>query len=107
MSEVKISKQVPLGVAFATIHTAHFQRHLTVKNIHIANTAAVDVTVQVTLTPEGVAPQQSAGLLWDFIVPGNDFIEFGEGIIIVPSASLSALAGAIDSAVLFLSGIED
>lgn len=104
---VKITKQVPLTAAFSTIHTVHFQRHLTVKNCHIVNTTAGDVTVQVTITASGVAPQQSAGLLWDFTVSGNDFLEFGDGLILAPNYSLSALAGAADSIVLYLSGLED
>jgi len=104
---VKISKSVPLTMAFQTVCTAHFQRHLLIRNIHIVNTTANDVSVQVTMTPAGVAPGQAYSLLWDFNIPGNDFIEFGEGMDVLPGASISALASANNAMVLHLAGIEE
>lgn len=107
VNQVRVSESVPLTVAFQTIHTVHFQRHLTIKNIHLTNTTGADVTIQITLNPAGVAPQQSAALLWDFTIPANDFLEFGEGLIVEPSGSISALASADNAIVMQLCGIED
>lgn len=104
--QVPIIKQVPLTVAEQIIHTPNSQRHLTIRNLHLTNAGAVEAKVKVAITPTGVPFQASAALLWDFAIPGNDFIEFGEGLLVPPGSTLQAAAENDNSCVLFLSGFE-
>lgn len=105
-TSLAVSAQANLGVAFGVIHTVTYQTRLTVAVIHLANTTGADVTVRISLYPDGGAPTNANALLWDFIVPKNDFLEFGEGLILLSKVSLAALASAGNSVTLTLSGIE-
>lgn len=107
MSVVRINKQVALTVAAQQIHVAHFQRHCTIKNVHICNVTAGDVLVRVCILAPGGSFAQPSALLWDFTVPGNDFLEMGEGLTLLPDYSLEASAAADDSIVLTLAGLEE
>lgn len=107
MSVVRINKQVALTVAAQQIHVAHFQRHCTARNVHVANTTPGDVAIRVCILATSGVFDQTTALLWDFVVPGNDFLEFGEGLILLPEYSLEASAAADDSIVLTFAGLEE
>lgn len=104
---VKVSKQLPLTAAAQEVHAVHFQRHLRVSNIHIVNVTGGAVTIQITINPPGVNHQLSTALIWNFSVPANDILEFGEGLYIASDYTINALAGADQSLILYLSGLED
>lgn len=93
-------------MAWEVVHTAHVQRWLYVRNIHICNVTAVDATVSVAICESGEVPSSSLAILYQFTLGGNEFIEFGEGILIPPSGTLYAAAGAVNSINIRLSGEE-
>lgn len=103
---VPVFKPLPLTVAFQEVHAVHFQRTLTLRGIHVANVSAVAVKARVCACPKGVTPQASNALVWDFSIPSNDFVEFGEGFRIEPGGSLQASAEADNSLVIHFSGDE-
>lgn len=105
-SSVAVSAQANLGLAFGVVYGVTYQRRLTVAVIHLANTTNADLTVRVSIYPDGGTPTNANALLWDFIVPKYDFLEFGEGLILLSKWSLAALASAGNSVTLTLSGIE-
>lgn len=110
MSAVKyqVSKQAVLGNgAFSTLHTVDNARWFTVENIHIANTTADLVTVQLCLVPAGGAAAQSNALLYNFVVPANDFLEFGAGLRLGPSGLIRAQANAANAINCFVCGVEE
>lgn len=45
--------------------------------------------------------------MWDFSIPANDMIEMAEGQKLAPGASIQALASAISSVNVFVSGVEE
>lgn len=106
METVRIAEQKALIVAWGAVHTVHVQRWLYVRNIHLCNVTAVDATVSVAICESGEAPSSTLALLYQFTLAGNEFIEFGEGILIPPSGTLYAAAGAINSINIRLSGEE-
>lgn len=106
METVRIAEQKALIVAWEPVYTAHVQRWLYVRNIHLCNITAVDATVSVAICESGEAPSSSLALLYQFTLAGNEFLEFGEGILIPPSATLYAAAGAINSINIRLNGEE-
>jgi len=102
----KISRQVTLSVAFQEVHSVDARRALTVNLIRLSNTTGGAVTVQVCYAPTGVAAAVGNAVLWDFSIPANDFIEFGEGDI-VRNASVQAKASADNSVNIRLTGTEE
>jgi hypothetical protein len=62
--------------------------------IHIVNTTAGSATVQMSLVAGNETPSESNALLWDFNIPANDFIEFGEGITIPVRYSIKTKVSA-------------
>lgn len=107
MSSVSIIKQTSLPAAGVIIHVVHGQRSFTIHNIHIANTAAVPTKVSVCAVPTGQSANATTALIWDFSLPANDFIEFGEGLKMSPNDSLQAFAETDNSITLFLNGTEE
>lgn len=103
---VNISKAAELGVALATVHTVHSERWLKVASLHLTNTTNTSKTVRVCSVPSGDAAAASNALVWDFTLDGNDFLEFGEGTMLAPGATIQASAQAAASVVLFVSGRE-
>lgn len=96
MSTIPISVQAQLTNALATIHVVGKQRTFTITNIHITNVGVVDTTVELCaypLTVPATTPSAVNALLWDFIVPANDFIELGEGLMFLSEYTIAAQAG--------------
>ena len=106
MELVRISAKKALIVAWELVHTVHEQRWLRVQNIHVCNITAVDATVSVAICESGESPSSSLAVLYQFTLGGNEFIEIGEGILIPPSGTLYAAAGAVTSINIRLSGEE-
>ena len=105
-NEYQVSKILTLGVAFAPVYTVSFARWSTIKNIHIANSSAGAVAVKVCFVFQGLTPLQGNAALWNFSVPGNDFIEYGEGIKLPPGTSVQGLAASANVINLWLSATE-
>lgn len=82
-------------------------RWLTVTMLHLVNTTAGPITVQVCLVPAGGTPTQANALLWDFSIPANDFIQCSDGLLMNPGESIQALASAGASVNLQFSGLEE
>lgn len=106
MEIVRIAAKKALIVAWEAIHTVHEQRWLYVRNIHVCNITAVDATFSVAICESGESPSSSLAIIYQFTLGGNEFIEFGEGILIPPSGTLYAAAGVISSINIRLSGEE-
>jgi hypothetical protein len=104
---VKVSKRLTLGTDFAEVHKVYSTRQLFVTMIHIVNTTGADVTVKLCFVAPGESPSQSNSLLWEYTIPGNDFIEFGEGQIGGSSFRIMASANAGGSINLFFTGYEE
>lgn len=95
-----------LTAAFQTVYTVPAATTFTISAIHIANVAGVAKTVEVCYVPPAGSPGITNALLWDFSIAENSYHEFGKGIIMEAGSSLRALASAINSCPLTLSGIE-
>lgn len=106
MEAVRIAAKSSLVVAWGAIHTVHVQRWFRVSNIHLCNVTAVDATVSVAICASGESPSSSLALLYQFTLAGNEFIEFGEGILIPPDGTLYAAAAVANSINVYLSGEE-
>ena len=106
-TQYQVSRFLTLTNAFKTIYTVNNQRWFTVKSIHIANSSAGAVTVQVCFVFAGGSPAAGNAAIWNFSIPANDFIEWGAGLKLPPSATVQALASAGTSINLWISGVEE
>ena len=104
---VKVSKYAALGVVIETLHEVYKGRTLTVSMIHLVNTTAVDVTVQVHLVPFGEVATQANSILYDYTIPAHDFIELGEGFLLLDRGTLQAVASGANAVNLHFSGLEE
>jgi len=103
----QVSKQAVLGNgSFVTIHTVNTTRWLRFENIHLVNATAVAVTVQFCIVPAGGAAAATNALLWNFSIPANDFIEFGEGLRLGPGGLVRGSAGAGNAITATVCGVE-
>jgi hypothetical protein len=102
---LRVTAQAQLGLAFSTVLTVGYQQQFTVTLIHIANATGNDRTVQLCAVPVGAAPAQANALLWDFTVPKNDFIEFGDGMILRAGWTIQGLASAANTISILVCGI--
>ena len=91
--------------SFSDIYTPGGGVTFTTGVIHIANTHTAAVTLELCID-DGGGDVQTNALLWDISIPANDFIEFGQGIILAAGSSLSAKASVTDKIIINLSGIE-
>jgi hypothetical protein len=105
--QYQVGKSLSLTTAFGLVHTVATNRWLTIKNVHISNFSAGPVAVQVCFVPSGASPVSGNSALWNFSVPANDFIEWGDGQRLPPGASVQALASAGTAINLWISGIEE
>lgn len=83
-----------LSASFTTV--ASLVKQITLSSVHISNQSGSAVTVSVCEVQGGGTASAANALLWDFEIPANEFIEFGEGIVIVARASLQAKASVAD-----------
>lgn len=104
---VKINSRAGLTDAFSQIHAVNFQRTLTVRMIHLVNLTAGAVAVTVCFVPPGETAVAGTAILWDFSIPANDFIEFGEGFVLPSSWTIQAKAGANNSIMIWVCGGEE
>jgi hypothetical protein len=104
--QYQVSKVLSLTGAFAVAHSVSPSRWLTIRNIHIANTSAAPVTVQVCFVFQGSSPIQGNSAIWNFSIPANDFIEWGDGQKLPPKSTVQASASA-NVINFWLSGIEE
>jgi hypothetical protein len=95
-----------LTTGFQTVYTVPAVTVFTCAVIHIANTTASPITVEICLVPSAGSPTAANALAWDFSIAANDFIEFAKGDIWPAQSTLQAKASAGTSAVLKLSGVE-
>lgn len=105
-SVVRVTSLAQLGVGFAAVHTVGYQRQLTVSLIHIVNLTAGAVTVELCACGNGIAPSITNAILWNFSVPANDFLELGDGMILLDRGSIQGLASAAASINVMICGIE-
>ena len=104
----QVSKMQVLGNgAFVTIYTVNNARWFRVENIHVANVTNAAVTVQICLVPFGGAASLANAALYNFSIPANDFIEFGQGINLGPSSFIRGQANAANAINVWVSGIEE
>jgi hypothetical protein len=107
MSTVKVSEFFSLTIANQTVHTVYAQRNLTLSMVHLVNVTAAPKTVNVYFVPAlGAAAAANAALL-AYVIPANDFIEFGEGQIL-SSQQFVVASCSVDNAVnMTLCGLEE
>jgi hypothetical protein len=86
----KRSGVAKLTAAFATVYTVYPAYWGRVSMIHLDNSTGSDVTVRLCLVAPSGTPIEDNAMLWDFTIPANDFIEFGDGYWLPPSSSLQA-----------------
>lgn len=104
---VPLSGKLTLTSGFQTALTVYDAFVLTLKMVHLVNTSAVPVTVQLCYVPKGGVPAADNAALWDYSIPAHDFLEFGEGHQLDPGTTIQALASADNVVNLFASGTED
>lgn len=103
---VKVSSITSLSPAFTVLRTVYKDRWFRISCVHVANVTAVPDTVQICLVPPAQSPGSANGLVWNFTIPANDFIEFGEGIWCPPNATVQALCATPAAINVQLSGVE-
>jgi hypothetical protein len=103
---VRVSRQAQLGIAFSAIYTVNLGRQFTASCIHICNTTGGAVTVQLTAAGPSVVPGAANALLWSFSIPANDFLEFGEGLILFSQWTVSGLASSPTAITVIICGEE-
>ena len=97
--------QLQVPGAFKAVYTVGYQVRLTVAVIHVANTTSNACTVSVCGYPTGGSATAATALLWACSIPPNDFLEFGQGLILPSGWTLAALGGTALAATITLSGI--
>lgn len=103
----KVSASLQLTGAFQTVHTVDSHRWLTVSNIHLTNTSNSAATIRMCFVAPGSSASEANAVLWDFSLDANDFLEYGEGVILFPNWTIQALASALTSITVHVFGIED
>jgi hypothetical protein len=106
--QYKVSTQKTLNSTSQEVWGVSSNRWLRCAVIHISNGGAVAAIVTVCLLPNATTvPAQGNALIWEFSLAANDFLEFGEGILMSPGYFLVALAAPDDVVLLQFSGIEE
>ena len=90
----QVTNFVQLTTAFQSVAAVPPGVTYALKLIHLTNTTNAPRTVQVCYVPATDTPTQSNALLWDFSIPANDFLEFGEGDVLSAGSSIRAKASA-------------
>lgn len=105
--QYQVSKELQLTAGFQTLYTVNNARWFRATCFHLVNVTASARTVRLCVVPPAGAASAVNALLWDFSVPANDFIEFGEGLKVPPASTIQVMASAISALNLFLSGVEE
>lgn len=108
--EARVVSAKSLTTAFQVVLTAYAFGTLRINMIHLVNTSAADVTVRlcfVPLTNPVTAPAAANAVLWDFNVPANDFLEFGEGDHLAAYTSIQALASVDNAINIRVAGVQE
>lgn len=103
--QTSLIAQLVLSASFQTVYFVNNYTFVTISRVHLANTSASPVTVQVCYVPHGQSPGVTNAVLWNFSIAGNDFIEFGEGEIIGHFNTIQALASVPSVVNLYLSAM--
>lgn len=90
---------------FGDIYTAGVGVTFTVGIIHIANVDTSEHTVEMCID-DGGGDVATNALLWDVVIPPNEFIEFGRGLLLAATYALSVKGDTDDDLVVMVSGIE-
>lgn len=101
---VPLQGMISLTASFQTVLTVNASLSLTVKMMHLVNTSGSAVTVRICYVPSGGTANVGNAALWDFSLPANDFMEFGEGHELEGGTTIQASAGIADVVNLFASG---
>ena len=83
-----------------------FQGQVVLSVIHIANVTAGAVTVQLCAVPAGGAVGVGSALLWAFSIPANDFVELGEGLVLLSGWTIQGLASAPNAITVTVCGLQ-
>lgn len=95
-----------LVTSYANIYTVQPNYWSKVTMLHLVNTTGVAATVTVcSVAPGGTASQDNA-LMWDFSIPANDMIEFGDGYWMASLWSLIAKC-SVDGAINMMWSLEE
>jgi len=100
-----VTSQITLSGSFQTVYQNISFSFLFINRIHICNTSASPVTVQICFVPQSGSPGQSNAALWNFTVAANDFIEWGKDEILPQGTTISALASTASVVNVFLSAM--
>jgi len=103
---IRVSAQAVLGSSWTQIFQAPFQSQVAVSIIHLANTSTGPLTVSLCAVPSGGSPAQGNALLYGFSIPANDFIELGDGLILLSGGYLTAQASFPAVISVFMSGFQ-
>jgi len=106
-SAVKITAAKALTSAFQVVLVSYPVGMFRVDIVHLSNVTPAAHTVQVCYVPSGGVPAVGNAVLWDFNVPANDFIEFGEGDYLTPLTTIWALASVDDSINMRVAGTQE
>lgn len=104
-TSVPINELLSLTNTFQSLHAVGFGWTHTVKSIHAVNVTAGAVTLSICVCKSGASPSAANALLWQYSIPANDFIEFGENVILT-ACEIKAAASQNNGITLFLSGVE-
>ena len=107
MSKVSVSAMASLTIALQTVHTVYRDRVLTVGMVHLVNVTGVAATVQLHYVPLAGAAAAANAALYDYTIPANDFIEFGEGQLLASGCAVQATCSADNAVNLILCGFEE
>lgn len=95
-----------LTSGFTTVYTVQVNYWSKVTMIHLVNTTAAPVTVQLCSVAPGGTPTQDNALMWNFSIPANDLIELGDGYWMSSQMSLAAKC-SVDGAINLIWSLEE
>lgn len=103
----KVGQTLTLTGAFQVILRAYPIGILRLTMVHLVNVTATDATVRLCYVANGGTPTVANAILWDFVVPANDFIEFGAQDYLPASTSIQAMSGTASAINIRVAGVQE
>lgn len=75
--------------------------------VHLVNVTGVAALVSLCYVPSGESESSDNAVLFDYEIPANDFIEFGEGDALNPLTVIRAKASVGNAINLRITGVQE
>ncbi len=85
---------VQLTTSYQTIYTCPAATKAAVAFIRVVNVTSTQQSVRLHVTPAAGSEGSQNAIMYDFQIPGNDFIDSAKGMMLAAGDFISALASA-------------